>query len=56
MEKAVYTLKEVQALMGWSRYRTYEEVKDEKFPCIRNRRPFLVPKEAFYEWLKDQCR
>jgi len=53
IEKAVYNVYEVAALMGINLPKAYEIVRQESFPSIRIGRRIVVPKEAFHRWLEE---
>ena len=53
IEKAVYNIYEVAALMGINLPKAYKMVRQESFPSIRIGRRIVVPKEAFRRWLEE---
>ena len=53
IEKAVYNVYEVAALIGINLPKAYEIVRQESFPSIRIGRRIVVPKEAFHKWLEQ---
>ena len=53
IEKAVYNVYEVAALLGINLPKAYEIVRQESFPSIRIGRRIVVPKEAFHRWLES---
>lgn len=52
MEKAVYNVKEVAAMLGINTVKAYELARRQDFPAIKIGRRILVPKEAFHRWLE----
>ena len=53
IEKAVYNIYEVAALMEINLPKAYELARQEGFPAIRIGRRIVVPKEAFHRWLEQ---
>ena len=53
IEKAVYNIYEVAALLEMNLPKAYELARQEKFPSIRVGRRIVVPKEAFHRWLEE---
>jgi excisionase family DNA binding protein len=53
MEKAVYNVKEVAAMLGINTVKAYELARRQDFPAIKIGRRILVPKEAFHRWLEQ---
>lgn len=58
MEKQVYTVDEIQEMLGCGRNKAYQLVKDSyenrnMFPVIRLGKNFLIPKDAFHQWLNN---
>jgi excisionase family DNA binding protein len=53
IERAVYTVPEVAALLGINLPKAYELARQEGFPSIRIGRRIVVPKEAFHRWLEQ---
>ena len=53
IEKAVYNVYEVAALMGINLPKAYKMVRQESFPSIRIGKRIVVPKEAFHRWLEE---
>lgn len=53
IEKAVYNIYEVAALMEINLPKAYEIARQENFPSIRIGRRIVVPKEAFHRWLEQ---
>jgi excisionase family DNA binding protein len=53
MDKAVYNVYEVEALLGINLPKAYELARQEGFPAIRIGRRIVVPKEAFHRWLEQ---
>ena len=53
MDKAVYNVYEVAALLGINLPKAYELARQEGFPAIRIGRRIVVPKEAFHRWLEQ---
>lgn len=55
IEKAVYTVPEIAALLGINLPNTYRLAKQPGFPAIRiSNRRVVVPKDAFHRWLNSQ--
>ena len=50
-EKVVYSVEELQRLLGIGRNNTYELVNSGAFPVIRVNNRILIPKEPFLQWL-----
>lgn len=50
-EKMVYSVEELQRLLGIGRNNTYELVNSGAFPVIRVNNRILIPKEPFLQWL-----
>lgn len=50
-EKVVYSVEELQRLLGIGRNNTYELVNSGAFPVIRVNNRILIPKEQFLQWL-----
>ncbi len=53
LEKAVYNIYEVAALLEINLPKAYELARQEKFPSIRVGRRIIVPKAAFHKWLEQ---
>lgn len=53
IDKAVYNVYEVAALLGINLPKAYELARQEGFPAIRIGRRIVVPKEAFHRWLEQ---
>jgi len=53
IEKAVYNIYEVAALLEINLPKAYELARQEKFPSIRIGRRIVVPKVAFHRWLEQ---
>lgn len=55
MDKAVYNVYEVAALLGINLPKAYELARQEGFPAIRiSPRRIVIPKAAFERWLDSQ--
>ncbi len=50
-EKLVYSVEELQRLLGLGRNNTYELVNSGAFPVVRVNNRILIPKEPFLQWL-----
>ena len=50
-EKLVYSVEELQRLLGLGRNNTYELVNSGVFPVVRVNNRILIPKEPFLQWL-----
>lgn len=53
-QREVYTMKQVQQMLGISKTKTYQLAKDRVFPVIMLGRNYLSPVRAFDRWL-DGC-
>jgi excisionase family DNA binding protein len=53
IERAVYTVPEVAALLGINLPKAYELARQEGFPAIRIGRRIIVPKAALERWLEQ---
>lgn len=56
MEKVVYTVLEIQELLGCCRSKAYELVENaylnkDAFRVIKVGKSYMVPKESFHNWL-----
>ena len=51
MEKSTISVQELSAMLGISLPKAYELVKKPGFPVIRIGTRYLIPVEAFKEWL-----
>ena len=49
----VYTMAEVQAMLGISKSNTYNFARLNMFPVVRLGRRYLAPREAFDAWLNS---
>lgn len=54
VDKAVYNVYEVAALLGINLPKTYELARQVGFPAVRIGRRIVVPKAAFHRWLDSQ--
>lgn len=50
-EKKVYTVKELQEILGVCRPTIYELLKTEPFKYVKVGRKYLISKESFDNWL-----
>lgn len=50
-EKMVYSVEELQKLLGIGRNNTYKLVNSGAFPVVRVNNRILIPKEPFLQWL-----
>ncbi len=50
-KKAVIGVADVAAMLGVRRETIYEMARRGDFPCRRIGRRFLIPRDAFMEWL-----
>ena len=48
--------KDISAFLGISRSSTYKLFKREDFPIIRIGKRFLVPRDKFLQWAKEQLQ
>ena len=56
MERAVYNVEEIAALLDINLPRAYEIARQPGFPAvILSPRRIVVPKAAFHRWLNDQA-
>lgn len=53
MEKVVYNVPEVAALLDINVPKAYELARQTGFPAITIGRRIVVPKEAFHKWLEE---
>uniref|UniRef100_A0A7C5V2D0 DNA-binding protein n=1 Tax=Caldicellulosiruptor owensensis TaxID=55205 RepID=A0A7C5V2D0_9FIRM len=53
VEKATYTINEIAKLLGVGYRSASKLVHSKGFPKIQIGRRILVPKELFWEWLKN---
>lgn len=49
------TVKEVSEAMGIGINQAYKLVKQKDFPCMRIEQQYFIPKDAFYNWIKEKC-
>ena len=54
VEKYVYSVEEVQVILGIGRAQAYELVKSNAFPCRKVGRRLLIPIEPFEKWLYSE--
>lgn len=50
-DKLVYSVEELQRLLGLGRNNTYDLVNSGVFPVVRVNNRILIPKEPFLQWL-----
>ena len=55
MERIMMTVKEVSEAMGIGINQAYKLVKQKDFPCMRIEQQYFIPKDAFYNWIKEKC-
>lgn len=55
LERAVYNVREVAALLNINLTSSYELTRRQDFPALRINRRIVVPKEAFHRWLERQA-
>lgn len=53
LEKAVYNIYEVAALLGINLPKAYELARQENFPSVRVGRRIIVPRVSFHRWLEQ---
>ena len=53
VEKAVYTVKEIQQILGIGRVQAYKLMSSGYFPVRRLGNKYLVSKEGFLGWLHN---
>jgi excisionase family DNA binding protein len=51
VNKVVYSVKDIQKLLGISRNLAYELVKSKRFPVRKAGSNYLIPKKGFDNWL-----
>lgn len=51
--KAVYSVRELQTLLGMGKNQTYELVKSGQFPVRKIGSNYLIPKESFDKWIRS---
>ena len=49
MEKVVYTVKEIQEILGISKNVAYNLIKQKEFPVLSIKSTYRIPKEGFDE-------
>ena len=54
METKVYTVRDLQDVLGISKQNAYALTRREGFPVLRVGRRLLIPKAALDEWLLQQ--
>ncbi|MCL1882848.1 MAG: helix-turn-helix domain-containing protein [Defluviitaleaceae bacterium] len=54
MMKVTMTVGELALALGVSRPHAYKLIREPSFPVLELGRRKVIPKEAFYEWLKAQ--
>lgn len=52
-EKLVYTVEEVQRMLGVSLSVVYENLHAGRIPYLRLGRRFVIPRTAFHKWLDE---
>ncbi len=55
VEKVVYTVADIQALLGIGRQQAYELVNSGQFPIRRMGKKILIAKKTFNAWLYDKA-
>jgi len=53
IERAVYTVPEVAALLGINVTKAYELARQKNFPAIRLGRRIVIPKAGLERWLEQ---
>ncbi len=56
IEKAVYSVPEVAAVLGLSENYTYEAIAQKWIPAVRIGKRILVPKVALEKWPADSAK
>jgi excisionase family DNA binding protein len=51
----VYTVKELAKILNIGMNSAYKLTHRKDFPSIKIGRKILIPKAAFYDWLKSSC-
>ncbi|WP_051663455.1 helix-turn-helix domain-containing protein [Alicyclobacillus macrosporangiidus] len=54
--KAALTVPEAAELLGVSRNKAYEMTRRPGFPCIRDGRRIIIPRDALLRWLDEEAR
>jgi len=52
-DRLVYSVKEVQVILGAGKSLVYESLRMNIIPSLRIGRRYFIPKEAFHCWLND---
>jgi excisionase family DNA binding protein len=52
VERLVYTVPDVQHMLGVSRAVVYEGLHAGIIPCLKLGRRYVIPRKAFHEWLE----
>ena len=55
LEKKVYSVREVQEILGVGRNKAYELCSGKEFPVIKAGNTILIPKESFEKWLTGKA-
>lgn len=50
----VYTVADLQSMLGASRPAIYELISKRQFPCLKVGTGYKIPKKAFHQWLNSQ--
>jgi excisionase family DNA binding protein len=54
--KAALTVQEAAELLGVSRGKAYEMTRRPGFPCIRDGRRIIIPRDALLRWMDEEAR
>lgn len=55
-DKIVYTIKEVQEVLGLGKNNVYKLLKLPTFPVIKIGKRYLIPKKELEEWVSKSVR
>lgn len=53
-EKQVYTVKEIQRILGISKSTVYRLVSSNTFHCVKVGGHYRIPKKSFEEWMNNK--
>lgn len=55
-DKIVYSIKDVQRILGLGKNNVYKLLKLPTFPTIKIGKRYLIPKKEFEEWVSKSIR
>ena len=55
MDKKVYTVKDISAILGIGISKGYDLIHEKQIPYTRMGRKIIIPKKAFEIWLDNVC-